>query len=53
MTTANAHSMPAALWILCEEVQLIAADGVKITGWTMKAPVRVARYTVNKVSANC
>ncbi len=35
---ANANFTPAALSILFEDVQLIAADGVSITGWYMKAP---------------
>jgi hypothetical protein len=38
MTAASAHFTPAALSILFEDVQLVAVDGVKITGWYMKAP---------------
>jgi hypothetical protein len=38
MTAASAHFTPAALSILFEGVQLVALDGVKITGWYMKAP---------------
>ncbi len=38
MTASNAGFTPAALSIDFEDVQLVAADGVTITGWYMKAP---------------
>jgi hypothetical protein len=38
MTAASIQFTPAALTILFEDVQLVAVDGVKITGWYMKAP---------------
>jgi len=38
MTAATPGFTPAALSIDFEDVQLVAADGVAITGWYMKAP---------------
>lgn len=38
MTAASADFTPATLSLLYEDIYLVTADGVKITGWYMKSP---------------